>query len=70
LCEIGDCFRAILVTHYGGRNLVELEKKLEVINGQCTRCEERNHQLVDSQIWECYKVTVPLSSDGELADGN
>jgi len=27
------------------------------------------HQLVISQPWECDKVTLPLSSHGELADG-
>ena len=27
------------------------------------------HQLVNSQPWECDKVTLPLSSHGELADG-
>jgi len=27
------------------------------------------HRLVDSQTWECQKVTVPLSSNGQLADG-
>ena len=27
------------------------------------------HQLVDSQPWECDKVTIPLRSHGELADG-
>jgi len=26
-------------------------------------------QLVDLQTWVCDKVTVPLSSHGELADG-
>jgi len=28
------------------------------------------HQLVNSQPWEYDKVTLPLSSDGELADGS
>ena len=27
------------------------------------------HSLVNSQLWECDKVTLPLSSHGELADG-
>jgi len=27
------------------------------------------HQLVNSQLWECDKVTLPLSSHGEMADG-
>jgi len=27
------------------------------------------HQLVKSQPWECDKVTLPLSSHGELAGG-
>jgi len=27
------------------------------------------YQLVDSQMWECDKVTLPLSSHGELAVG-
>jgi len=27
------------------------------------------YQLVDSQMRECDKVTLPLSSHGELADG-
>ena len=27
------------------------------------------HQLVNSPPWECGKVTLPLSSHGELADG-
>jgi len=27
------------------------------------------HQLVNSHPWECDKVTLPLSSHGELADG-
>jgi len=49
---------------------VRLDKYLKAVNGWCAGCSDSIHQLVDSQKWECDKVTLSLSSPGELADGS
>jgi len=51
----------------GGRNGVSLDEDLEAVDGWRTGCRYSLHQLVNSQLWECDKVTLPLSSHGELA---
>jgi hypothetical protein len=41
----------------------------EAVDAWLTRCCDSIYQLVNSQLWECDKLTLPLSSHGELADG-
>ena len=53
----------------GGCNRANLDEYWEAVNGLRAWCSDSIHQLVNSQAWECCKVTLPLSSDGELADG-
>jgi len=53
----------------GGRNRVSLDKYWEEVDGWRTRCWDSVHQLVNSELCECDKVTLPLSSHWELADG-
>jgi hypothetical protein len=48
---------------------VSLDKYLEMIDGRCTGWSNRFGQLVNWQLWECVKGTLPLSLHGELADG-
>jgi len=73
LSEFGDAL--------GGRDRATLDIHLEaVIERDWTSTWRRSmdsapvaetvfHQLVNSQPLECDKVTLPLSSHGELADG-
>ena len=53
----------------GGHNGATLDEYLEAVNGRRAGCRDTIHQLVNSQLWECDKVTLSLSSRGELADG-
>jgi len=53
----------------GGRNRASLDMYWAVVNGQRAGCCDSFHQLVNSQPWECDKVTCPLSCHGELAGG-
>jgi len=53
----------------GGRDEVRLDEYLEAVDGRRARCWDSIHQLVNLQPWECDKVTLPLTSHGELADG-
>jgi len=48
---------------------VRLDEYLEAVDGRRAQCRDSIHQLVNSQLWECDNVTLPLSSHGELADG-
>jgi len=52
----------------GGRNRASLDGYWEAVDGRRAGCWDCQHQLVNSQPWECDKVTVPVSSHGELAD--
>jgi len=73
LSEFGDAL--------GGRNQASLDIQLEaVIERDLTSTWRRSmdsapgaetvfHQLVNSHPWECEKLTLHLSSHGELADG-
>jgi len=55
----------------GGCHKVRLEESWEVVNGRCTGWWWKSiHQLVNSQPWECDKVTIPLNSHEELAGGS
>jgi len=54
----------------GGCDRAGLDDYLEAFDWQCARCWDSVHQLVSSHPWECDKVTLPLSSHGELADGS
>jgi len=45
-----------------------LDKYWMAVNGQHAGCWDYFHQLVHLQPWECDKVTLPVSSHGELAD--
>jgi hypothetical protein len=67
--ELGGRDRASLEMHFGGGDRARLDDDLEAVDGRRTRCSDSIHQVVDSQTWECDKVTLPLSSHGELADG-
>jgi hypothetical protein len=52
----------------GDRDRVSLDECLEAVDGWRARCWDSIHHLVNSQLWECGKVTLSLSSHGELAD--
>ena len=60
MSEFGDAL--------GGLDRPRLEY-LEAVNRRRAGCWDSIHQLVNSQPWECYEVTLPLSSHGELAGG-
>ena len=53
----------------GGHDRASLEKYLEAVNRRRTRCWDSIHELVESQLWECDEVTLPLTYHGELAGG-
>jgi len=42
---------------------------LEAVDGRSTGCGDSINLVVNSQPWECDKVTLPLKSHGGLADG-
>jgi len=52
----------------GGRNRVSLDKYREVHDEREGWCWDSFHQHCNSQPWDCDKVTLPLTSHGELAD--
>jgi len=54
---------------FGGRNRASLDEYWEAVDGRHAGCWDSVHQLFDSQPWECDKVTLSLSSHGDLADG-
>jgi len=72
--EFGDTLAdrdgARLEMHFGGRDPTRLDEYLEPIHGCCARCLDSIHQFVDSQMWECGRVTLPLSYHGKLANGS
>jgi len=53
----------------GGRDRERLNEYLEAVNGRRAGCWDPIRQLVNSQPCECDKLTLLLSSHGELADG-
>ena len=78
--EFGDALEAVIKRvwrwtwrlwscEFGGRDRVRLDEYLEAVDGRLTGCWDSIHRLVNSQPWECDKVTLPSSSHGELADG-
>jgi len=54
----------------GGRDQARLKEYLEAVDGRHAGCRDSINQLVNLQPWECDKVTLPLGSHGELADGS
>jgi len=62
LSEYGDAL--------GGHDRARLDVYLEAVDGRRTWWWDSIHQLVNSQPWECDNETLPLSSHGELADGD
>jgi len=60
LSEFGDTL--------GGRDQARLDGYLEAVDGRRAGCWDSMHQLVNSQPWECDKVSLLMSSHGELAD--
>ena len=61
MSEFGDA--------HAGRNRASLDEYWEAVDGRRAGCSDSFHQLVNSQPWECDKVTLPVSCQGELADG-
>ena len=55
--------------HFGGRDRARLDKYFESVDGRSAVYWEGIHQLVEFQLWQCDKLTLPLSAHGELADG-
>jgi hypothetical protein len=53
----------------GGHDRARLKEYLEEVDRRRTGFCDSIHQLVNSQLWECDEVTLPLSSYRELADG-
>ena len=45
---------------------MRLEEYLETVDGQWAGCDDSIHELVNLQPWEQEKVTLPVSSQGEL----
>jgi len=54
LSEFGD--------ELGGHDRATLEEYLEALDRRCTGCWDCIYHLVNSQLWECDEVTLPLSS--------
>jgi len=66
---IGGRDRASWEKHFGGSDRGWLDEYCEPVDGLRIGWWDSIHLLVDSQMWECDKVTLPLSSDGEVVDG-
>jgi hypothetical protein len=51
-----------------GCNGVTLVEYLDAVYGRLAGCSDSVHQLVNSQTWECDKLTLPMRCHGELGD--
>jgi hypothetical protein len=47
---------------------VSRDEYLQAVDGRHAGCCDSIHPLVNLQWWECHKVSLPVSSHGELAD--
>jgi len=58
IIRVWRCTWRLLSSEIGGVLLEVVD--LEAVDGRCTGCWDSIHRLVNSKLWECDKVTLPL----------
>jgi len=67
--ELGGRNRAGLEIHFRGCDWARLDEHLAAVNGRCATSWDSIQQIMDSESWECDKVTLHFSAHGEIVEG-